>query len=202
MDRRTSLRRVQVHRPGRTDLHRPRKTTLQGRLRRRQTYLRSLRQSSSLHHLHNPRRHNPRTRNPRRRPHQHGKERIRRNSRRRERSQRGIPPVRHGRNEHRHRRHRKENQETIRGGQETNLARQREQPPPPSPSRKSCDVRRDARVRKRIRISDRQEQPSPRNSPPRGRIPSPRRKERIHTITPSSRGHYQVWRRQDHREEA
>src|SRR5207247_11366213 len=89
-----------------------------------------------------------------------------------------------------------------RENQKANPSRQREQPPPPSPSRKSCDVRRDARVRKRIRISDRQEQPSPRSSPPRGRIPSFGREERLHTITSSSRGHYKVWRRQDHREEA
>src|SRR5207244_10897870 len=91
---------------------------------------------------------------------------------------------------------------TRREDQKVNLPRQREQPPPPSSRRKSCDVRRDARVRKRIRLSDRQEQPSPSSSPPRERIPSARREERLHTITPSSRGHYKVWRRQDHREEA
>src|SRR5207244_8933651 len=89
-----------------------------------------------------------------------------------------------------------------RENQKVNLSRQREQRPPRPSRRKSRNVRRDARVRKRIRLSNRKEQPSPRSSPPRERIPSPRRKERLHPITPSSRGHYKVWRRQDHREEA
>src|SRR5438552_1866035 len=120
MARRAGLRRLQVHRPSRTDLHGPRQTTLQSRLRRRQTHLRSLRQPSRLHRIHNPGRHNACTRNPRRRPHQHGKERIRRHGGLRKRTKRRILPIRHRRNEHRHRRHREEDPETLQGGKEAN----------------------------------------------------------------------------------
>ncbi len=112
LDRRESIRRLPIHRPSRTNLHRPRQAIIPGRLRRRPANLRSLCQPSCLHHIHDSGRHYDGASNPSRGPHQHGKERVRRNRRLSTRPKRRILPLRYRRDEHRHRRHREEDQET------------------------------------------------------------------------------------------
>src|ERR1700746_2636138 len=88
----------------------------------------------------------------------------------------------------------------FREDQESNISRKHEQPPSSPYGREGDNVRRDARLRERIRSPDRQEQQSTSTSTTRARVQGPRRKEGLHKIPRPSCGYHKIRRWKNNRE--